>query len=235
LARSGLLSEPTSKTTPGGGAAASSPRIRGHRHRRRDHDQLVIEGRRAPVGDRGEPVDRAGRIGDLDREALGREEAREPPPHAAGAADHQDPPARARAGGGDAIALLGGQRRADERQHQLLADRRGQATLGGRAAGPLDHVALLAEVADRDPGRGLDPTDLLRQLLAARDGVDQRAIDSGQLGAQVVEIGHGGKVLTVTDGRTPGRRARRPARPSTGGRGDRAGTTARGRWRGGRR
>jgi hypothetical protein len=27
LARSGLLSEPTSKTTPGGGAAASSPRM----------------------------------------------------------------------------------------------------------------------------------------------------------------------------------------------------------------
>jgi hypothetical protein len=96
--RSGLFSEPTSNTTPGGGAAPARAGSRRSPASARDDDQLVIERERAPVGDPREALDLAGRIGDLDREALGREKRANHLPHAPGAADHQRAPTATAAG-----------------------------------------------------------------------------------------------------------------------------------------
>jgi hypothetical protein len=165
--------------------------LAGDGHGRGHHDQLVIERERPPVGHRGHAVDGARRIGDLDREALGRQETHEPAAHAAGAADHQHPPPAAGALGRDPVALLHRERLADERQHQLLAQRRRQALGRRRRPCPLDDIALLPEVAHRHARRPLDPPDLLRRRLPPRRQPHQLLVDRTQLGPQFVQRAHG--------------------------------------------
>ena len=130
---------------------------------------------------------RAGRIGDLDGEALRAEVAHEPAPHVAAAADHEHAPAAALARRRDHVLLLDRQRAADQGEDQLLAELRGEAVLDGGRARALDHVTLLTVVARRDAGVALDLTDPLRERLPARHEREDLAIDLAELRAERVE------------------------------------------------
>ena len=166
----------------------------GGAQRRRHHDQILVERRRAPVGDAPETNGGLPRVRDLHHEPLRTQELRKPSPHLAGTADHQRTAATARSLGRYAGALLRGQRGPDQQPHHGLGHLGRHAELLRVVAGAEQHVAFATVIAGRKPGRALDPRNLPTLGLSCGNNLQQLLIQLIQLPAELVEI-HGGPCL----------------------------------------
>ena len=109
-----------------------------HSQRSGDDHEIVVDCRCVDVGHVATARDRSRGIGDVDREALRGEEADEPAPHLPGATDHERALPGAAPSRLDTLALLHGERRADQREQQLLGERRRHCARSASALGALE-------------------------------------------------------------------------------------------------
>ncbi len=188
-ARRGVLREPKSKIS----AARRPPRqyleqLRGDGQRRRENDEVEIQGVGLPIVHDVEARQAPFGIRNGNPETLRGQKVGKPAAHLAVAADDQRALAAAMRLRRHAGLLLRGQRRLNQLPQQRLGEVGRDFQPVRRGAAPQDDFPFPAEVAGGPPGGPLDGGHLLAQGLAPRHQFQQLAVQVSQCRSEFVQI-----------------------------------------------